>query len=147
MTIVSKLIKDCKLDKQPSNIIIDSIYYDILCRHYSKHLIFNMNQIYPFGTYDVLIIDQDKISRIEFIYKKFMPQVLVIDTMTSFIEEENASDYNIDLINVYSVYRQRYNCIFIALNNEDYKKSNLAHDLVYDINNKKIWTTLVWDTT
>lgn len=143
MTIVSKLIKDCKLDKHPNNIIIDSKYYDILSKHYSRHSIFNPSQINPFGTYDVLIIDQDKIARIEFIYKKFMPQVLVIDTMTSFIEEENSGAYNIDLINVYSVYRQRYNCIFIALTNEDYRKSNLAHDLVYDINNKTIWTTLL----
>lgn len=143
MTIVSKLIKSCQIDKKYNSIIIDSIYYDSLIKTYSSCYSTDINTIKIFNSYDFLFIDQDRLSKIESLYKKFIPQIFVLDTMTKFVEEENIHIYNMDLIEIYSLYRERYNCVFIALTNEDYSRANFAHDLVYDINNTRLWNTLI----
>lgn len=143
MTIVSKLIKSCQIDKKYNSIIIDSIYYDSLIKTYSSCYNTDINTIKIFNSYDFLFIDQDRLSKIESLYKKFIPQIFVLDTMTKFVEEENIHIYNMDLIEIYSLYRERYNCVFIALTNEDYSRANFAHDLVYDINNTRVWNTLI----
>lgn len=139
MTKIHNLIVS-SLSKHKKHILINTSFDKIISKHLGSHRI--SKNIDLFEQYDTIIIDQSSISNAPSLFEKFLSTIIVLDDISQNIDINDLEYWN-NLSKIYNKYSNLYKCVFVAINEQDYVKSNHAHNFYINVYDSEGWKSII----
>lgn len=139
MTRVHNLILS-SLVNHKKHLLLNTSFDQIINNHLGLYRI--SKYINPFDSYDTIIIDQSAIGNVPSLFQGFLSTIIVIDNVSQNMGMDDLEYWN-NLSMIYTRYNNMYKCIFIAINESDYIRSNNAHNFYININDSAGWRFII----
>lgn len=141
MTKIQFLLRSCSSGLK-KNILLDTQYSNIIWPNIPNCNVSIFDRLNIFSNFDTIIIDQSNIARVEDLYKRFLSNIIILDNVSYSVGTDDESYWK-QIKTMHEYYNNTYKAIFIALNKEDYIKSNYSHNYLINIHDANEWGAII----